>query len=1408
MDRERKGETITTGGGGYNTSTSVGPSLDPFINQISIARRGFSVLQQEVSDASLSMSQAMNPEWLRQFNTEISNLIKISPKINLTPTVKELDALNNAAEDSYKKISPILVLMDEALVKNPKLVSSVVDVLSRQLQTLTAHTQDQDVSAKTQIEHYQQLANVIRDLITVNPELNKALQSAPELMGLMKSYPKISIDVQEALKNDAAAAKAWGKEVDKLRDSMSGADADADLKKLTQAYHGLSKEFQTSPRVMDSVIESYDKLRPKLNTLSTEFETLRNTYAKPIKLTIFEETQVLQAIDKYRDFSKSTGFGSMPSSKDIAASLNLNQYAVDNFIKGQESITQAVSDNTEEQAKIQAKAVKDHEEAVEKSNERILELNAEAATLAIKADGDVYAAKISKVDEWVLDQKKKLDIVKLGDKQFAIENEAINRVRVAKLIVIEAERAAAYVDVMNRLTDINEKYVTDTEALWETYSGIVLKTSLDTGAGQYKIIQAQYIKQEAALKQHTLNVTDFIKEQALRGAISWEDAGVEITRTQNNALKLSEALLSVKQAKQFDAIIDTIVAGLDRLSTKFGDVARISLDAWKVISNTKKVYVPDPNDPTNIAAGKYEDAVDPGQKLAAGLSAASALANIFITSESRSAVATKSALALAATGAAIGAAFTPLGAGIGAAAGALIGLVQGWNAAGVAARTANKEADHAIDVLQGKLIDTYGSLSNIDMIGKMIGVDLKGAWGDTTVAGLEHFKNLVDEFEAKMTKLKDTLTQYGLTWRDVGEDMRQYFQGKIGGDLVEQFNLMVGSGVSVEKVIKAMSEELSNFIITSIQAGTKIPAEMEPIIKKMIEMGEITNDASRAMLSYFPPGTLDVLQSNLQAVKDKMADLFKVSAAGWADTGDAAKTAQATLIDLTLRGYDAAAGGTKEWLLYQDAVKQFADATLGVGNSVSKLVDESVRAQHALFILKSEGYDTATEGSQEWFAYRKAIEDWEKAAQAAGAAMVGMGNNTVLAMFKAKAEVTKAIDAIAALEKKGYDAAKEGTKEWKEYQAAVTRWKDAVKIADVVTSNLTENQKRQLNELIAKYGDINGEIEEYLRLVGLANANPMPSLADITAAAERYGLTLDQLGSKVRQLSINEQANQVIKDFELLVSAGADAGTLLTFIPESSRVAQAALEALRLKGYDTAAEGSDNWKEYQKALDDVANSTKGMGEQVQELVIQALKYGLELPEAMRPLAQAMIDAGLLTDETGEKMSDLSRLTFAKDLGTMFEELMIKLGQLIDTIGGVGSAVAKIPRNIEVDVHGRYYPPDIPENPDRLNAAGGGLVTAGTILRRAGGGPVFTPQGSDIVPAMLTPGERVLSVSETRNYDKLLPTGLGSEAIKNLLNQSTDGLNVIGSFVDTVKNEITNALKIPPTPAPWDNWTLP
>ena len=209
----------------------------------------------------------------------------------------------------------------------------------------------------------------------------------------------------------------------------------------------------------------------------------------------------------------------------------------------------------------------------------------------------------------------------------------------------------------------------------------------------------------------------------------------------------------------------------------------------------------------------------------------------------------------------------------------------------------------------------------------------------------------------------------------------------------------------------------------------------------------------------------------------------------------------------------------------------------------------------------------------------------------------------------------------------------------------------------------------------------------------------MPSLADITEAANRYGLELDDLGSKVQQLRITETANQIIKDFNMLTLAGVPFAVLMRDIPVSV----------------TDAAGK------------VSTSLTGMRVEIQKLVGRAIALGLELPASMRPIIEKMIEAGLLTDDTGTKLTDLSKLTFAADLTKMFEALILKLDELIGKItGGVVDALTGIGNTRIPPVRIPYYydpsDPNMPNREPQTHLGVGGIVTRPTMALIGEAGP--------------------------------------------------------------------------------------
>ena len=215
-------------------------------------------------------------------------------------------------------------------------------------------------------------------------------------------------------------------------------------------------------------------------------------------------------------------------------------------------------------------------------------------------------------------------------------------------------------------------------------------------------------------------------------------AGLAGTKTETVHFT-SAMITSALAAKTSMVSLGTVMSEVfDNINTKFGQAAQAAGAAWDIISGVTQRKNPE--------TGEMED-YDVGGKMVAGLGAAKTVLDMFVTGADRAAVATRGLATGAVTGAAavmgayalMGSAAGPVGIAIGATVGAVVGLVAAWNAAGAAARDANRAADVQLQALREELVDTYGSLANLDIIGKQLGVDFAGAWGDTTVAGTPAF---------------------------------------------------------------------------------------------------------------------------------------------------------------------------------------------------------------------------------------------------------------------------------------------------------------------------------------------------------------------------------------------------------------------------------------------------------------------------------------------------------------------------------------------------------------------------------------------------------------------------------------------------------------------------------------------
>lgn len=244
-------------------------------------------------------------------------------------------------------------------------------------------------------------------------------------------------------------------------------------------------------------------------------------------------------------------------------------------------------------------------------------------------------------------------------------------------------------------------------------------------------------------------------------------------------------------------------------------------------------------------------------------------------------------------------------------------------------------------------------------------------------------------------------------------------------------------------------------------------------------------------------------------------------------------------------------------------------------------------------------------------------------------------------------------------------------------------------------------------------------------LLGLTSA-VKPNFEALEGVAASYGVTLSGLGSKFEQAHLEGQAKKIYDDFDALRSAGADVGGVLF----------------------------------------------GMRTQIGNLVADSQKFGTAIPDNIRPLIENLIQTGQLTDEAGQQFTDLTAISFEDtpvDAGVA--GLTEKVTSLIQSITGdagavsainaVSEAVLAIP-NKTIHVGWTVDPfPDVTLPEGFSTGSNGGLVTSAGIQAFAGGGRVLPfSRGTDTVPAMLTPGEVVL----TKDQQQRLASGQAAPVI--------------------------------------------
>jgi hypothetical protein len=145
---------------------------------------------------------------------------------------------------------------------------------------------------------------------------------------------------------------------------------------------------------------------------------------------------------------------------------------------------------------------------------------------------------------------------------------------------------------------------------------------------------------------------------------------------------------------------------------------------------------------------------------------------------------------------------------------------------------------------------------------------------------------------------------------------------------------------------------------------------------------------------------------------------------------------------------------------------------------------------------------------------------------------------------------------------------------------------------------------------------------------------------------------LEALGGAFQGAHIDATAQQILRDFNSLTAAGGDVGGVLSF----------------------------------------------MGDEVNTLVQQALRYGQALPTAMKPIVQNLFDAGKLTDENGRKLDSLSGITFEHSpLKQSTDAIVAAIDRLGELLGGLPAKVDRAASSVPPNPFAEWRIPDLGSN---------------------------------------------------------------------------------------------------------------
>ncbi len=173
---------------------------------------------------------------------------------------------------------------------------------------------------------------------------------------------------------------------------------------------------------------------------------------------------------------------------------------------------------------------------------------------------------------------------------------------------------------------------------------------------------------------------------------------------------------------------------------------------------------------------------------------------------------------------------------LGSLAGAGLSKLGGW---------ITKAEGRKTNDLRDVFIDAAGGLGELNERAHEAGMTLNALLAAKDQKGLE---KAIDDLNTAFAQLDAAVSKYGLTWRDMaGDKVAEGFEGE-AKTLLDEYDRLITAGYDPAKVTKGMADAFNALIQDAVDTGQLLPASMQPMIDKLVEMGLVTDETRRKLL--------------------------------------------------------------------------------------------------------------------------------------------------------------------------------------------------------------------------------------------------------------------------------------------------------------------------------------------------------------------------------------------------------------------------------------------------------------------------------------------------------------------------------------------------------------------------------